>query len=55
MMIGGKLSDLTASDGTSLKTYQHCIAQAICNPPLPTLLKMGSSYVTLSVETTPPT
>ena len=35
MMIGGKLSDLTASDGTSLKTYQHCIAQAICNPPLP--------------------
>ena len=30
-----KLGELTTSKGTSLQTYQHCISQAICNPPLP--------------------
>ena len=34
MMQSIKLGKLTTSDGTSLQTYQHCIAQAICNPPL---------------------
>ena len=36
MMIGAKLSNLTVSDDTSLKTYHDCIAQVICNPALPT-------------------
>ena len=35
MMQSIKLGELTTSNGTSLQTYQHCIAQAICNPPLP--------------------
>ena len=29
------IKELTTSNGTSLQTYQHCISQAICNPPLP--------------------
>ena len=35
MMLGAKLPDLTATDGTVFKTYHHCIAQVMCNPPLP--------------------
>ncbi len=35
MMQSIKLGELNTSDGTSLGTYQHCIAQVICNPPLP--------------------
>ena len=35
MMQSIKLGELTTSDGTSLQTYQHCISQVICNPPLP--------------------
>ena len=35
MMQSVKLGELTTSDGKSLQTYQHCISQAICNPPLP--------------------
>ena len=35
MMQNIKLGNLTTSDGISLQTYQHCISQAICNPPLP--------------------
>ena len=35
MMQSIKLGELTTSDGKSLQTYQHCISQAICNPPLP--------------------
>lgn len=30
-----KLCDLETSDGLSVQSYQHCIAQAICNPPMP--------------------
>ena len=32
MMLGVKLPDLTVSDDVF---YHHCIAQMICNPPLP--------------------
>ena len=35
MILGVKLPDLSASDGTSLKTYHHCISLVICNLPLP--------------------
>ena len=35
MMLGAKLPDLTATDGTVFETYHHCIAQVMCNPPLP--------------------
>ena len=35
MMQSIKLGELTTSNGRSLQTYQHCISQAICNPPLP--------------------
>jgi len=29
------LSSLETKDGRSLPTYKHCLAQIICNPPLP--------------------
>ena len=35
MMHGARLSELTSSDGISFKTYHHCIANTICNPPQP--------------------
>ena len=35
MLIGAKLHELTSSDGLNLKTYHHCLAKLICNPPLP--------------------
>ena len=35
MMLGVKLPDLTVSDDVFFQTYHHCIAQMICNPPLP--------------------
>ena len=30
-----KLYDLETTDGLSVQSYQHCIAQAVCNPPMP--------------------
>ena len=30
-----KLCGLEHSDGTSIESYQHCIAHAMCNPPMP--------------------
>ena len=30
-----KLSDLETSDSLCVRSYQHCIAQSICNPPMP--------------------
>ena len=35
MMYTIKLGELTTSDGISLQSYQHCIAQVICNPEVP--------------------
>ena len=35
MMIGAKLSDLSKDSEVSLETYKNCLAQIICNPPLP--------------------
>ena len=35
MMIGGRIAALTAEDNIPLKTYNHCLAQNICNPPQP--------------------
>ena len=35
MMLGGKLADLTANDAIPLKSYDHCLAQIVCNPPQP--------------------
>ena len=35
MHLGAKLLDLTSEDDTPVKTYQHCMARIICNPPLP--------------------
>lgn len=35
MMVGGRISDLTAHNELPLPTYQHCLAQMICNPPQP--------------------
>ena len=35
MMLGVKLPDLIVSDDVSFQTYHHCVAQMICNPPLP--------------------
>lgn len=35
MMMGGKIAELTAHDDVPLKTYDHCLAQIICNPPQP--------------------
>ena len=35
MMLGVKLSDLTAHSDTPLSTYHSCLAQMICNPPQP--------------------
>ena len=35
MMLGVKLSDLTAHNDTPLSTYHNCLAQMICNPPQP--------------------
>ena len=35
MMLGGKIADLTANEDTPLKSYDHCLAQIICNPPQP--------------------
>ena len=30
-----KLYDLETTDGLSVQSYQHCIAQAVCNPLMP--------------------
>ena len=35
MMLGVKLPDLTAHSDIPLSTYHNCLAQIICNPPLP--------------------
>ena len=35
MMLGAKLSDLSKDSEVSLETYKNCLAQIICNPPLP--------------------
>ena len=35
MMVGGKIAILTANDSIPLTTYNHCLAQIICNPPQP--------------------
>ena len=35
MMVGAKLPDLTRHTTVSLETYHSCLAQMICNPPLP--------------------
>ena len=35
MMIGGNIFSLTAMEDPPLQTYDHCLAQIICNPPLP--------------------
>ena len=35
------IKGLTTSNGTSLQAYQHCISQAICNPPLPSCCSRG--------------
>ena len=35
MMIGGNIFSLTAVEDPPLQTYDHCLAQIICNPPLP--------------------
>ena len=35
MMVGGKVADLTADEDISLRSYDHCLAQMICNPPQP--------------------
>ena len=35
MMIGGKISELSAYDDVQLNNYNHCLAKIICNPPQP--------------------
>jgi len=35
MMLGGKIADLTANDDIPLKSYDHCLAQMVCNPSQP--------------------
>ena len=35
MMLGVKLSELTAQNDIPLSTYHNCLAQMICNPPQP--------------------
>ena len=35
MMLGGNIADLTANEDIPLKSYDHCLAQIICNPPQP--------------------
>ena len=35
MMVGGKIASLTVNDSIPLTTYDHCLAQIICNPPQP--------------------
>ena len=35
MMLGVKLPEVTAHDDVPLKTYHHCLAKMICNPPQP--------------------
>ena len=37
MMLGARIQDLTSTkfNGPVFKTYNHCIAQVICNPSLP--------------------
>ena len=35
MLVGGKIASLTANDNIPLTTYDHCLAQMICNPPQP--------------------
>ncbi len=35
MMLGGRIADHTANEDTVLKSYDHCLAQIICNPPQP--------------------
>ena len=34
-MLGAKLPDLSATDDKFFTTYNHCMAQVICNPPQP--------------------
>ena len=33
MMMGGRISELSAQEDVPLKTYNHCLSQIICNPP----------------------
>ena len=35
MIIGGKVTQLSAYDDIPLKEYSHCLAKIICNPPQP--------------------
>ena len=49
MLLGAKLHELTSSDDTPLKTYHHCLARLICNPPLPECY-LGDCTVCLGTE-----
>ena len=44
MMNGGKIPGITANDNNPLKTYDHCLAQIICNPPQPCSLLLESMF-----------
>ena len=35
MIHGAKLGEMVGTDSSLFKSYNHCIAQAICNPPQP--------------------
>ena len=35
MFHSARLSELATSDGLTLGTYQHCLAQVTCNPAMP--------------------
>ena len=35
MIHGAKLGEMVGTDSSLFKSYDHCIAQAICNPPQP--------------------
>jgi len=35
MMVGGKISELTAHEDVPLKEYNHCLSKIMCNPPHP--------------------
>ena len=35
VMVGGKIATLIANDTIPPTTYDNCLAQIICNPPLP--------------------
>jgi len=33
MIIGGRISEISAENEVPLKEYGHCLARIICNPP----------------------